>query len=463
MLSKFIGDKAFYRKIAIIATPILIQNVITNFVSLLDNIMVGQIGTEAMSGVAIVNQLIFVFNLFIFGGISGAGIFTAQFYGKNDQKGVRDTFITKLYIVAAAILIFLVVFISGGEQLINLFLHEGEDSLDLAATLDSGKLYLEIMLIQLIPFGIKEAYAGTLRETGETMLPMTAGVTAVIVNLLFNYILIFGKFGAPALGVEGAAIATVIARFVECIIVIIWTHCHKDKNPFIIGAFRSLKVPKELILKIAKMGTPLLINEVLWASGMAVLNQCYSMRGLEAVSAVNISSTVSNLFFCAAFSMGSSVSIIIGQLLGAGELEKAVDEDRKLIAFSVFICIITAIGLAVSAPYIPELYNTTELVKSLAMELLLIYSAFMPVEAFVNTCYFTLRSGGKTLITFAFDSAYVWVICIPLAFVLSRFTDVPLPAMFFIIQSLNIIKCIIGFFLVKNKSWVNNLVTSVQP
>ena len=458
MLSKFIGDKAFYRKVAVIATPILIQNVITNFVSLLDNIMVGQIGTEAMSGVAIVNQLIFVFNLFIFGGISGAGIFTAQFYGKNDHKGVRDTFRAKLYIVTAAVLIFFVIFITGGEQLIQLFLHEGEEALDLAATLDYGKRYLNIMLIQLIPFAIMQAYAGTLRETGETMLPMKAGIVAVFVNMLFNYILIFGKFGAPALGVEGAAIATVMARFVECIIVIVWTHAHKEKNPFIVGAYRSLKIPKDLVLKIVKMGTPLLLNEVLWSAGMTVLNQCYSLRGLEAVSAVNISSTVSNLFFCAFFSMGSAVSIIIGQLLGAGELEKAIDEDRKLIAFSVFICFVTGIVMAVFAPFIPEIYNTTDLVKSLAVELLLINAAFMPIQAFVNTCYFTLRSGGKTIITFIFDSAYVWSICIPLAFVLSRFTNMPLIQMFLAIQALDIIKCIIGFFLVKNKSWVNNLV-----
>lgn len=458
MLKKFIGDRAFYRKVATIATPILIQNVITNFVSLLDNIMVGQIGTEAMSGVAIVNQLIFVFNLFIFGGISGAGIFTAQFYGNDDHEGIRDTFRAKLYIVSAAVIIFLIVFISSGEPLIRLFLHEGEEALDLTATLTYGKKYLRIMLIQLIPFAIMQAYSGTLRETGKTLPPMIAGIVAVAVNMTFNYILIFGKLGAPALGVEGAAIATVLARFVECIVVIIWTHRNKDKNKFIKGAYRSLKIPKHLIVQIARLGTPLLLNEVLWSAGMTVLNQCYSMRGLEAVSAVNISSTVSNLFFCAYFSMGSAVSIIIGQLLGAGEHERAIDEDRKLIAFSVFICFIVGIFMALLAPLFPDIYNTTDLVKALAEKLLLINAVFMPIQAFVNTCYFTLRSGGKTIITFIFDSAFVWSICIPVAFILSRLTDIPLIQMFLIIQSLDLIKCIIGFYLVKNKAWVNNLV-----
>ena len=239
VLSKFIGDKTFYRKVLTITTPILIQNIITNFVSLLDNVMVGQVGTEPMSGVAIVNQLIFVFNLCIFGGISGAGIFTAQFHGKNDPNGVRNTFRAKLYIVLAAVALFLGIFLIAGEELISLFLHEGEEDLDLAATLMYGKDYLAVMIWQMLPFGVMQVYAGTLRETGETMLPMKAGIIAVFVNLVFNYILIFGKFGAPAMGVEGAAIATVLARLVECGIIVIYTHTHSKRHTFIVGAYRS--------------------------------------------------------------------------------------------------------------------------------------------------------------------------------------------------------------------------------
>lgn len=459
MLSKFIGDRTFYKKVIVVATPILIQNIITNFVSLLDNIMVGQVGTESMSGVAIVNQLIFVFNLFIFGGISGAGIFTAQFYGKNDHKGVRDTFRAKLYIALAAVVISLAVFLGLGDTLISAFLHEGKENLDLAVTLADGKKYLNIMLLQLVPFALMQVYAGTLRETGETMLPMKAGIIAVFVNLIFNYILIFGKLGAPALGVSGAAIATVIARFVECAIVVIWTHCHTRKHPFIIGAYRSFKLPTELVGQIAKLGTPLLANELLWSAGMTMLNQCYSLRGLEAVSAVNISSTVSNLFFCAYFSMGSAVAIIIGQLLGAGQLDKAVDEANKLIAFSVILCAAVGVIMAIFAPFIPEIYNTSDTVKGLACQLLLVSAACMPIQAFINTCYFTLRAGGKTIITFLFDSAFVWSVCIPTAFILSRFTGIALVPMYIIIQAVDLIKCAMGFLLIKKKSWVNNLVT----
>ncbi len=458
-ISKLIGNKAFYRKLFAVMLPILIQNVITNFVSLLDNVMVGQVGTEPMSGVAIVNQLLFIFNLCIFGGLAGAGIFTAQFYGKDDQKGVRDTFRAKYYIAVGTVLVFLLALIFFGEDLISAFLHEGKEGLDLAATLGYAKDYLAVMYFQLLPFAVTQVYSGTLRETGETMLPMKAGIAAVFVNLIFNYILIFGKLGAPVLGVVGAAIATVLSRFVECAIVIVWTHRHRERNGFIVGAYRSMRVPKKLVLQIAKLGAPLLANEFLWSGGMTVLNQCYSMRGLEVVSACNISTTVSNLFLCAALSMGSTVAIIVGQLLGAGELERAVDEDRKLIAFSVTLSACVGIIMALLAPLLPQLYNTSDTVKKMASDMLWISAAMMPSHAFTNTCYFTLRSGGKTVITFIFDSAFVWVVCIPTAFILSRYTAMPILPMFAIVQSLELIKCCVGYAFVKRKKWVNNLVT----
>ncbi len=455
---KLIGDRHFYKKVAIIALPVLVQNIITNFVSLLDNIMVGQIGTEQMSGVAIVNQLLFVFNICIFGGISGAGIFTAQYFGKGDHKGVRDTFRAKIIICLSVMLIALGVLFFFNEELISLFLHQSDDGLDLVKTLDYAKEYICIMLLQLLPFALAQAYAGTLRETGQTVVPMCAGVAAFIINISLNYVLIFGKLGAPALGVVGAAIATVIARYVECAVVIIWTHTHKDKCKFIKGTYKSFKIPQALVKDIATKGAPLIFNEVMWSLGTTTLVQCYSVRGLEAVSAMNISSTVSNLFFCAFFALGSAVSIIVGQLLGAGELKRAVDEDRKLIALAVAVCLVIGTVLAIMAPVFPSVYNTTDSIKDLATALLRVAAVMMPLNAFVHMAYFTLRSGGKTIITFLFDSVFVWGVSIPVAFVLSRFTGLPVLELYIIVQSLELIKAVIGFVMLKKKLWVQNLV-----
>ncbi len=458
MLKKFVGDRIFYRRLFAVMIPVLVQNIITNFVSLLDNVMVGLVGTEQMSGVAIVNQLIFVFVLCIFGGLAGAGIFTAQYYGRGDDEGVRNTFRVKWYIAIISSLIFALVFIFLGDKLIMAFLHEGEENLDLAATLGYAKEYLGVMMLQIPLFAAVQVYASTLRETGETKVPMRASIVSVLVNLGFNYILIFGKFGAPALGVKGAAIATVMARCVECFIIVWWTHRHKDKNKFIRGAYSTIIAPPELIKRIAVTGTPLLINEVLWSAGMAMLNQCYSLRGIEIVSAVNIATTVSNLFLCAALAMGTTVSIMIGQLLGAGEVERAVDEDRKLIAFSIVMCTVVGIIMIVVAPLIPQVYNTSDNVKAVACSLLIVSAIMMPVNAFTNACYFTLRSGGKTLITFIFDSAFVWAISIPVAMLVTHRTALPILQVFIIVQSLELIKCIIGIVLVKSRKWAKSLV-----
>ncbi|MCQ2540162.1 MAG: MATE family efflux transporter [Acetatifactor sp.] len=454
---KIFGDKAFYLMVLGVVIPIVIQNGITNFVNLLDNLMVGRIGTEQMSGIAIVNQLMMVFNLAIFGAVSGAGIFGAQFFGCKNHKGVQQTFRFKIYICTAIVVAGILILALKGEALIMLYLH-GEDVTALDATLQYGRQYLAVMLVGLAPFVLEEVYASTLRECGETKLPMYAGVAAVLVNLVLNYLLIFGKFGFPELGVVGAAVATVISRVVQLLIVMAWTHTHAARMPFIVGAYRSFGIPAQLTGKIIAKGTPLMCNEILWAAGMALLNQCYSTRGLDAVAAQNISSTISNLFNVIFIAMGSAISIIVGQLLGAGKMEEAKDTNTKLIVFSVLSCVVMGGTMAAFAPLFPQLYNTYDSVRSLATRLLWVASCCMPLWAFIHASYFTLRTGGKTIITFLFDSVFLWVVSVPAAYVLSRFTDLPMVSLYISISSLDLIKCIIGFILVKKGVWVNNIV-----
>lgn len=458
-MKKLIGDKHFYKMVLLVAVPIMIQNGITNFVGLLDNVMVGQVGTEQMSGVAIVNQLIFVYSLCIFGGLSGAGIFGAQFYGQDNQAGIRDILRLKIWI--GILITFLGFLVLGflGEPLINAFLAGEANKENVAVALYYGKEYLWIMMAGIIPFCIVQIYSSTLRETGETIVPMAAGIVAVVVNLVFNYILIFGKFGAPAMGVAGASIATVLSRFVECAIVVIWTHTHKEKNIYIMGLYRSLKVPMWLTKKVIIKGMPLLMNEALWAAGMAMLLQCYSVRGLNVVAGMNISNTIANLFNIVFIAMGNSVAIIVGQLLGAGKMKEARDTDTKMIAFSVASCIVIGAIMVAIAPLFPKMYNTTDEVRGLAESFIIIAAVFMPQNAFLHAAYFTLRSGGKTVITFFFDSVFAWVVSIPLAYVLSRYTGLSIVLIYFCCQGIEIIKCIIGFILVKKGSWLQNIIS----
>lgn len=454
---KFIGDKAFYKMVLLVAIPIMIQNGITNFVNLLDNIMVGQIGTEQMSGVAIVNQLMFVYNLCIFGGLSGAGIFTAQYYGQNDQEGIRNTFRFKIWMAVIITITATVIFFAGGSELISLYLNDSSSG-DLAATLFYGEQYLKVMLLGLPGFMLVQIYASTLRECGETVVPMAAGIIAVFTNLIGNYLLIFGKFGFPELGVAGAAIATSLSRYVEAFIVVCWTHYHKEKNPYIVGLYRTLKLPGALTKDIIVKGTPLLLNETFWSMGMAALTQCYSVRGLGVVAAINISNTIGNLFNVSFIAMGSAVAIIMGQMLGAGKLEEARDTNNKLIMFTILLCAGIALCMAAFAPVFPKFYNTEESTRKLATGFILLQALFLPQNGFLNATYFTLRSGGKTIITFFFDSVFICLVSVPIAFLLSRFTALPILLIFAFVQAGDWIKCIIGFVLVKKGIWIQNII-----
>ena len=458
MFKKLIGTKEFYKSVMAICLPIMLQNGITNFVNMLDNLMVGRLGNAEMTGVSIANQLIFVYSLCVFGAVSGAGIFGAQFYGKKDIEGLRYTFRFKFISCVLLGAVAILIFVFGGSFLINQFLAGEGDPNEALAAFDSAKRYLFIMLIGLIPFAVVQCYSGTLRETGETVLPMKAGIIAVFFNLCFNYLLIYGKFGFPRLGVEGAAIATVLSRFVELFIVIVWTHKNKAENPYIIGAFKSFKIPIKLAWAILISGMPLMINEALWASGTTTLNQCYSLKGLNVVSATNISQTFWNLFAVVFMSVGISIGIKVGQLLGANDFKQAKETAYKMLAFSV------SLGFLVGALYfafsgvIPNFYKTNDEVKSIATGLIIVGAIFMPIVAFVHASYFTLRSGGKVILTFLFDSIFVWCITVPIAFVLSRYSDIPIIPMFAICQSVDLIKVVAGFILIKKGVWINNIV-----
>ena len=463
---KYIGDKAFYRSILGVTVPIMIQNGISSFVNMLDNVMVGRIGTEQMSGVSIVNQLVFIYFLCIFGGMGGIGIFTAQYFGNNDQEGVRATFRAKLWLGVILTAIALAVLGLFGPNLISLYLNEGSETGDLAATLRYAEGYMKIIFLSFPGFIILQVYGSTLRACGETLLPMKAGIAAVLTNLVLNYLLIYGvNIGGvqiiPQMGVNGAAIATVTSRYVEMLIIVIWSHTHTEKAPYIVGIFRSLRVRGSQLKSFAIKGTPLLLNEMLWSIGTSFLVQCYSTRGLDVIAAFNISNTISNMFSIVFFSMGDAVAIVVGQLLGANKIQEAKDTDRKIIVFAVAFSIITAALMASVSWLFPHIYNTNDTVRRLATVLILCYALFSPMMAFCPCTYFTLRSGGKTIITFLFDSAFTWVVSVPIAFTLSRFTNLPVVAIYCSVTAADIIKCVIGFILVKKGVWAKNITEDI--
>ena len=458
MKEKKSAERQYIKRLMLIAIPMMVQNGISNFVNLLDNLMIGQVGTNALSGVAIANQLIFIFYLLIFGATAGVGIFTAQYHGKGDTEGIRNTFRFKIVFNTILASISVLVFAFCAPFLIELFLKGEGNPADAAETLEIGVDYMKIILISLIPIGLTQAYAGTLKDLGRTKVPMVASICAIFVNLVGNFLLIYGYFGLPELGAVGAAIATVISRFVELGILIVYTGKHPHLFPFIRGAFKNFRLPKGMAMKFFLKALPLMSNETFWSLGMTTINQSYSYRSLDSVAAMNIESTLWNLMGVAFIAMGEAVGIMMGHILGAGELKEAKKTANKMRLVTVLCGLVFAVIMVGIAPVFPLLYNTTSYIRHLASRFILIAAVTMPFCAYSHASYFIIRSGGNAFITVLFESVYTWALVVPMAFCLSHFTSVPITWMVAIVRGMEVFKCLIGFILVRSGIWVKNIV-----
>ena len=457
--NRWFGDAAFYRMVLAVAVPVILQSAVTNFVNMLDNVMIGQVGTLQMSAVSIVNQLLFIFNITVFGCVNAAGIFSAQYYGKNDMDGVRNCLrlklLTGVIVSAAAVAVFTLC----ADSLVSLYLDRDMNSAaDVASTLVMGREYLMIMVFGLPAFAFSQCVSSTMRDSGETMIPMISSFIAVGINFVFNFILIFGHFGFPRLGIHGAALATVISRYAELVFIVMAAVRSREKMIFFQDIWKKISIPASLIRNVALKGTPLIVNELLWSVGMAGITQCYSTRGLEAVAALNIYSTVNSLFIIFAIGMGTALGIIVGQQLGAGDIAKARQYDIWMVVFSICVSIAVGFILWISAPVYPQFYNTSDSIRASAVQLLCVAAVMTPVHSLNNACYFTMRCGGKTLITFLSDGFYTSSISWLTAFILSRFTGLDLLPLLVFVSLADVIKAAVGMILLESGIWINNLV-----
>ncbi len=451
-------NNLIYKRALTLAVPMMIQNGITNMVGLVDNVMVGSQGTEAMTAVSIAGQLIFVFNLAIFGALAGPGIYGAQYYGQRNLHGFQNTFRIKLWLSTVCLIGGLLVFLLGDDALIGLYLHGESATVDASLTMQYAKQYLHIMLIGLPFFVVTQIYATSLRETGSSVKPMVGGIASVAVDVVLNYMLIYGNCGMPKLDVRGAAIATVLARVTEMTIVVIWAHLCRNKHTFLKGIYRTLRIPADLAKKVLRKGMPIFCNELLWSAGLAALTQCYSTRGLEIIAGLNISNALCNLLNVVFVALGSAVGILIGQTLGASEYARAKKDAFSLMWFTGAVCLIlSAILISISGIF-PKVYDTTAEVRHYGQWFIIITAAFFPIQGFLNALYFTLRSGGKTMITFLFDSVFTWCIPLPTALLLCHFTSLPILGVYALIQAADILKVAMGYVLIQKGVWISNLV-----
>ncbi|MFP4287191.1 MAG: MATE family efflux transporter [Candidatus Izemoplasmataceae bacterium] len=451
MIRNYIGDRTFYKRLFTITIPLVVQQLITTLIQLIDNIMVGSLDESAINSVSVVNQLYFVVILIIFGVMGGAGIYTAQYYGSKDFEKLKETFRFKLLVGSMVALLAIILFTIMGRFLFSLFT-------DTPNTLNDGMSYLSITKFGLIPLALSIAISTTFREIGITKPLLYISVGAVVVNTVLNYGLIFGNFGLPRMEVLGAGIATFIARLVEFILMLVLYL--KKGNVFKITFLSLFNIERNVLSNIIKMALPLTLNEAFWSLGQTSFIYAYAQRGDTALAAMHITNAVSQIVFVTFGAIATGVAVLVGNTLGANQLEVAKDNARKLIAFAVMLAIGAGSILFILSFFVLDFYSINESTKSIALFNIRINALFIPFYSFNVALYFILRSGGDTLSTVLMDSGYMWAIAVPIALILAFFTSMPITLMFLMIQSLDIPKAFIATARYKKGRWLRNLAKS---
>jgi putative MATE family efflux protein len=448
MLKQFIGDKSFYKTLFSVAVPIVLQQLITTSVQLVDNVMVGKLGEEAIGSVSAVNQLYFVVILITFGALGGAGIFTAQYYGSKDFDKLKQTFRFKLLTGLMLATLSFILFSLFQRPLVMLF---SSNETTIKGAID----YLNIIKWSAFPWILSVAMSNTFREVGVTKPLLYISIVAIFTNAILNFILIFGYLGFPRLGVVGAAYATLIARFVEFFLTFFLVKSRGEV--FNTKLFDLFKINKKLLVSIIIMALPLTLNEALWSSGQTVFVHAYARRGDSAFAATTITGTISQLVFVTFGGIATAVAVMVGNTLGKNDLEKAKDNAKKLIAFAVMFAVGTGFLLFILSFFIVDIYDVTEATKNIARFNIRVNALFIPVYSFNVAIYFTLRSGGDTKSTFMMDAMYMWILPVPVALLLSYFTKLPVTLMYLFVQMLDIPKMMFGLSRYKKGRWVKNL------
>ena len=448
MRHRYIGDRQFYKRLFAITMPLVLQQLITTSVQLVDNIMVGRLGEEAISSVSVVNQLFFVIILITFGVMSGAGIYSAQYFGSQDYDKLRQTFRFKILAAFVVSALTMVVFSVYGHFFITRFTDD-------VTTISNGLGYLRIVRWSILPWVLTVAISNTFREIGITKPLLRISLMTIATNTILNFILIFGLFGFPRMEIMGAATATLIARFLELLLTFVLLI---RKGQAFNTRFKDLfKVQRLVLAGIVTMALPLMLNEALWSIGQTVFLHAYSLRGLNALAAMNITGAISQLVFVTFGALSTGIAVLVGNTLGKNELEQARDNARKLIAFSVTFAMIMGLVLFGLSFFIIDVYDVTIATKQAAVFNIRVNALFIPVYSFNVAMYFTLRSGGDMKSTLIIDSGYMWVIAVPVALMLGYLTVLPVTLMFLIVQSLEIPKMSLGLLRYRKGYWVRNL------
>ena len=447
-MKKFFGDKKFYIATLGIALPIMAQQFVTSFVNLIDNIMIGSVGSMALTSVTVANRVYLIFNSTMFGICGAAGIFIAQYYGAKDKEKCQK--ILNINIVCGVIVacLFVLALLFAPRQLMEIFTSD-------QAVISESLRYIQFALLTYIPFAFSFSVMMALRAVGINKIQLLVGVITVATNTTLNYMLIFGNFGCPELGVQGAAIATAIARFVEMFIYLVILI--RKKHLFHFSFFGLLHLDMNLIRSMVRKAIPLTVNEILFSLGLAMIFLSYMRCDESLISAISVEDTVIQIAFIVFGGLSSAVSIMIGNRLGANQIEEAKANANRLLMFGIMVAIVMGGLLIILAPQISKFYNVSDRIKETIVILISIKSLLLPVYVYNVCVFFTLRAGGDTFSTMLMDSGFLWIAGVLISTILSIFFDLPLPLLFFIVEACDILKLFVATYFFKKGKWAKNM------
>ena len=445
---KCFKDKEFLNKFIKISLPIMLSSLISFCVSFVDNIMVGSISNETVSGVYAANQVSYLFYMSVFGILEGAGIFVQQYNGAKDNEHIKQCVRYKWYITILLLVITMPIVYFLGKYLIMAYSNKDANY---ELILKEGMDYLRVAAIGYIPGAIALVYSYTLREIGKTIYPMISSLIAICLNCALNALFIYGL----DMGGVGAAIATVIARVIECLFLIVASKIKKFE--FANKTFSSIKIEKELFKGLRKKTWALFINEIGFAIGMMLQSLAFSQRD-DVLSSISIVSTVSEIFGVFGNGLAVGIGVIIGSSLGADKLDEARDANKKLIWLGVWMSLLFSVIIASLSPIIPNLFSEVNLSqKELASKLILVFAVVLVFQTLALISYFTLRAGGRTLATLILDTGSMVFLYLPASWILAVFTNIDMLYIFMIVRGLDILKAVVGLFLLKKGKWVVNI------
>lgn len=435
----------FYSSLVAIAIPISLQALLQNFVNMLDTIMIGRLGSVEIAAVGLGNQIFFILNMILFGITSGGGVFIAQFWGKKDIGGIRKSLglMTVIAIFTSVIFTILGLFIP--HKMISLYSPDPQ-------VIQVGGTYLRYVCLSYIPTAISFSITLALRSTERVKLPLVCTAISLSINLIANYLLIF----VAGLGVKGAAIATIIARFIELFILVIWSYSHKYE---ICGKLKEhLSYNKNFVFKYIKIALPVIINETFWGLGTSVYNAIFAHAGTNAFTAYSITGTISQLTWVFCMGFGNGIGVLIGKRIG----EKKVDEARLYAKRSMWF--MPLIGAAVGifllplSKLLPIFFNVgPEIIKD-ATSILMILIFMYPFNSFcMNWIVGVCRAGGDTVFSAVAEIVVLWCVSIPLGYVAAFILNLPAPMIYLFFCSESVVKAIIGAIRVVSGKWLRDV------